>query len=267
MDHVTFRAPQLRRHGYIELLRTVLTTSIDMLEAIRAYPKAPSTTNLVSHLRNIVRHLEERDIDESRLELGRALQNHKSLFQFDAGDAVSRGLLRSINSMLHTGHQNIIDNIKAAKKTFGSPGSGIRPTKSRVYSAGGFARSVPNLQNCGKSSRRGRSPMVAPDRCPDHTGRCSSSNTFTRPYSSANSHTGTHGQAHATVHTSVNKPTPFHISSGNGTRIARCPESVVVPLIASRRSPSPSGSEDWTEQDARDFDYATYYGSETWFLE
>lgn len=267
MDHVTFRAPQLRRHGYVGLLRTVLTSSIDMLEAIRAYPKAPSTTNLVSHLRNIVRHLEERDIDESRLELGRALQAHKQIFQFDAGDAVSRGLLRSINSMLHTGYQNIIDNIKAANKTFGAAGTGIRPPKSRFHSAGNSSRSVPNLQNCGHSSRRGRSPMVAPNCCPNHTSQRSSSNTTTRPYSSTNSHIGSHGQAHASVHTSVIKPTPYSISSGNGTRLARCPESAVVSLIASRRSPSPSGSEDWTEQDARDFDYATYYGSETWFLE
>lgn len=246
------KAPVLDDDKYGRIFNKTIHSAYALIEALEYYPAAPKGGDLLHSLRTAQRKSDQKRFDEARIVVNRALEDNSDFFGYDAGDSVTRGILKSTLSLLRTASQNILDNaIRASKDRQKRPQTRcLLPDDFQVSSKALHASSKGDVSD-GSSRRTPSAVSSSKSRIRSRFG----SSSDLRAVHSNNSSIDPRS-------TSIHKPS----GSPNTVRtLSRTYDG--QELDSDEEREYREWCDSFTAEDERNFDWATYYGSDTWFLE
>lgn len=262
-SQLNMQAPVVNKTKYSYIINNALQSVFQLIELVKIYPTSPDYKVLLATLRLAQREAMQQDYISCRGTLQKLLANSAALLNYDSGDALSRGYLGSARAILRTTAQNAIDNaIKA--KDLADPNTCPKAQSSQRENRSRGAYRLPE-KHLDTPVRHSLSRRLEAAIAPSTTSR-DRDNTISRlrkQIRDLKARPASASLSHSKANSADIEAIQHRLSLLENERFL---DEVDLARGAQDEQPD-SGTEDWTEQDARDFDCATYYGSETWFLD
>jgi hypothetical protein len=252
------QAPVLNTTDYRDILVETLSSAYVLLGTLAKYPGSPSTSNVRQLITNAQRCARQDDFIGARAQLGRLLLESNHVFNYDAGDAVTRGLMKNCQQLVRIAHQNIIDNaLKArAKRT------------PKLVECTAAPCSIPSTSFVDRNGREKYRFFVQQS---EATVNPIGQERRTWRKDGARSKSRDRNSTRPKIHTS---PMKFKSSQNLATNYPNLKlgqnskdEQDAGKILDEINNLNFEDFDEWTSKDEEQFDAETYYGSSTWFLE